>query len=261
MIQLIHPKEFQSVSNLPFCYLCGKVFLKEDIRNRDHIPSRKVFHTNDRNPPLILKTHEKCNHSYSVEDKKIGQLIGRIYGKNPTIRDQALNFEKHFGGLESLTNLNIESAVWRWIRGFHAALYRIPLIDAGGKLELPLQVADINSDGLSFPKIVEQHPLFVEIIKRNRLLQNLDRITSNNNKLIYECVWILDEDHSNRWFCVFALNLYDWKKLGARVANLPEKGCVGIYYMPDFSIPETATKDRSSKILIPNYDILDPFAA
>ena len=50
-------------------------------------------------------------------------------------------------------------------------------------------------------------------IKTQRLLQNLDRITSNNGKLTYESVWCKFRD-ADVWACVFALNIYDWKDLG-----------------------------------------------
>ena len=35
----------------------------------------------------------------------------------------------------------------------------------------------------------QQHLLFVETIKHNRMTNTLDRIRANKGKLIYECVW------------------------------------------------------------------------
>jgi hypothetical protein len=74
----------------------------------------------------LLPTHKACNKSYELLDEKIGQLIALRYGKVPadpqhhrlkfTISPQA--------DQGAMVNLDIDAAVWRWIAGFHAALYR-----------------------------------------------------------------------------------------------------------------------------------------
>src|SRR5436190_740871 len=53
-----------------------------------------------------------------------------------------------------------------------------------------------------------QHVKFVETIKVNRLLRNVDRIECNRGQLVYECVW--DRfDRRNQRCCIFALNVCD----------------------------------------------------
>jgi hypothetical protein len=104
-----------------------------------------------------------------------------------------------------------------------------------------------------------QHSVFVDTIKVQRALGNLDRITANNGKLTYECVWA-QTDNGELWFCVFALNLYDWKQLG-RTEFQPARGCVGSYVLPSRQSPANASRARATPIVIPNSDRLDPFAA
>lgn len=68
-------KDFRKVQRLPFCYLCGDSFLEDDITDGDHVPPKAAFNPRDREPAFKLETHKKCNASFSVDDKKVGQLI------------------------------------------------------------------------------------------------------------------------------------------------------------------------------------------
>ena len=108
-------------------------------------------------------------------------------------------------------------------------------------------------------QLLPQHLAFVENIKRNRVYNNLYSIVSNNGNMNYECVWC-KSTNGTRWFCMFALDIYDWKKLGGRTARLPARGCAGCYELRDGSTPENATCDNAQTLIIPNYDVLDPFS-
>ncbi len=61
------------------------------------------------------------------------------------------------------------------------------------------------------------------------------------------------------WACIFALNIYDWKKLGGSIHH-PQHGCVG-FYMPESGKPQNATAGVARTLEIPftNFDPLDPF--
>ena len=83
MPQLTNHKQLSKCQALPFCYLCGEDFVDTDISNKDHVPPRRIFDTQDRNPPLILPTHKKCNGDQSYSDEIIGQLIAVSHGKVP----------------------------------------------------------------------------------------------------------------------------------------------------------------------------------
>jgi hypothetical protein len=103
-----------------------------------------------------------------------------------------------------------------------------------------------------------QHLKFVEIIKYNRLKRNLDRIECNNGQLVYECVWELFDRRSQRC-CIFALDVCDWKDLGAVPTNIT-RGCAGIYIIEGGGVPPGAAQAMRSPLILPNYDRLDPFA-
>ena len=190
MVSIVTHRDLQSVQRFTFCYLCGQPISDEDLISRDHVPPKSCFAVRDRKP-LVLRTHRRCNGERSVLDKQIGQLIGLLHGKVPEVRDRHLSFA-HIGlGQAAVININIPAEVWRWVRGFHAALYHQPMpIPIRGALSLPFPGAPIRNDGgMELDAIKPQHQTFVEVIKTNRAKQNIDSIRCNNGKLTYECIW------------------------------------------------------------------------
>jgi hypothetical protein len=194
-------KDFQTVRNLPFWYLCGQAFMEGDETDGDHVPPKTTFNPRDRDPPLKLKTHKICNGRQSVDDKKVGQLLALRHGEKPnSARDHALQFVDYpHLGMVALENLAVDSAIWRWIAGFHAALYRQPMTGARGSIQTPFPRADKNEGRVVLRPLLPQNIEFVDNIKINRAHGNLDAIVSNNGKVVYECVWCLF-DESDRWF-------------------------------------------------------------
>jgi hypothetical protein len=255
-------KHFQKVRKLSFCYLCGRTFEEGDEIDGDHVPPRAAFNARDRHPALKLSTHKACNASFSVQDRQVAQLIAmrrREYPKSP--RDHALEFVQYLGGLVALENLNVDAAIWRWIRGFHAALYQQPVPNGlqPVSIQTPFPRGEkTSSGGVAIRPILQQHVLVVETIKRNRAAGNLDSIVAFNAKLRYEAVWC-KADSGAVHASFFAVDIYDWKDLGSHTADIPSRGCVGIYILPDGSVPEGAALDRSSPIAIPNRSLLDAF--
>lgn len=253
-------KDFQSVRHLPFCYLCGQDFVDGDLKDGDHVPPKATFNGRDRSPVLKLETHRDCNGAFKVEDKKIAQLIALRRHQSPSsARDAALTFTAYQGFGIGVTNLNVDWAVWRWIRGFHAALYRQPLVTNWHAIVTPFPRADITSGAPKLRPLRGQHALAVSVIKYNRLAGSLDQIVAYNRQLRYECVWCPD-DAGKKWFCMLALDIYDWKDLGSHTAEIPARGCTGVYALPDYSVPSAATMGRRPVIEIPNIDTLDAFA-
>jgi hypothetical protein len=259
MVSLLRQGDFRSVQNLPFCYLCGRDFVAGDSQNRDHIPPQCIFAPPDREP-LWLPTHSACNSAFRLLDEKIGQLIALRYGKVPRNsghRRLKFAYSRH-RDLGAVVNLDIDAAVWRWIAGFHAALYRDPGVGIRGSLVTPFPKARIVSGGPIFAPLLVQHALFVRTIKSNRVRANLDRIVCNKGKLTYECVW-QQADNGGPWMCIFALDICDWKDLG-RTGVLPARGCAGFYITPERTVPASATKAVRSSMIIPTSDRLDAFA-
>ena len=262
MPSLTRQKDFRPVQALEFCYLCGKPFQPGEARNRDHLPAQCTFLPKDREP-LWLPTHISCNGGESPVDEKMGQLIALRYGKVPSDPTKhRLQLEAFSNARVAITNLSIDEAVWRWVRGFHSALYGEFLpwdgIHSAGALVTPFPRATKSLSGPVIEPLRPQHPLIVHTIKVNRMKGNLDQIVANKGKLIYDCVWA--QADGGQWMCMFAINIYDWKDLG-RTDGQPARGCAGFYVLAGGGVPATATRSQLSSLIIPDYDTLDPFAA
>jgi hypothetical protein len=257
VIELGTQNALRAVRSLPFCYLCGGAFDTTRAANHDHVPPKTVFALADRQP-LKLKTHEACNSRHSLNDEKIGQLIALQRGEIPEKAEDRKLHLAHLGlGFGAITNLNVDAALWRWISGFHAALYREPLTKVRGSIVTPFPRADKNAAGCYvLAPVYPQHQLFVDVIKAQRRRGALDRISANNGKLAYECVWG-ETDAKDAWLCMFALNIYHWKVLG-KSPLAPARGCAGCYALP--APPPQATTATDWKIMTPNSDPMDPFA-
>lgn len=261
MPSLTTQTDFRDVQRLPFCYVCGKTFMPDERIDRDHVPPKNIFLPKDREP-LWLPTHVACNSGYHEIDEKIGQLIGLRYGKVPqNRRSSKLRFafspDLQHG---AVANLNIDEAVWRWIAGFHAALYREPLLPTDNRaLVTPFPRGRMVDGHLVIDPILQQHLVSVERIKLNRARNNLDKISANRGRLQYECVWY-QSDNQGLWMCMFALDLCDWKDLG-RTDLHPARGCAGYYVLSSGNAPRTATKGVTTPIRPANLDPLDPFGS
>lgn len=271
MKTLENQRDFQNVANLPFCYWCGNNFAPNDQTNRDHVPPRNGFKNTDRTPPLILKTHQGCNSTHSTTDELIGQLVAlqRNY-VTPDPAKRKLRMEVYAGhDFGSVTNINVVDAIWRYIRGFHAALYLSPLFLGRKTITTPFTRARIVDGDLVLegPK-KEQHFEIVRAIKNQRAANNVDRIISNNGKVRYECVWAFADDRNAvesdqrttmpRQVCFFALNIYDWKSLGD-VGVVPGRGCAGAYFTSDGQAPSGASILNQFAPNVGNQDPWDPF--
>ncbi|MGA3402218.1 MAG: hypothetical protein ABSC95_23665 [Acetobacteraceae bacterium] len=260
MVTMTTQMAFREVQALPFCYVCGRDFTPTDNKDRDHIPAKAVFDKRDRMPALWLPTHKACNAGHGTLDQKIGQLVALKRHQVPTKRDRQLRFRMFRQNVGAIENLDIRSVVWRWVRGFHAALYREPLPATWfmSSLQTPFPSGTATIFGMKIDPLPQQHLAFVETIKVQRAKRNLDTIRSNNGKLTYECVWH-QADNGGPWLCIFALNLYDWKDLGVTPGQ-PARGCAGFYKLPSGMSPGRATRTVTTSIIIPNVDRLDPFA-
>jgi len=261
MVSLTTQVELRAVQTLPFCYLCGVRFAPGDDIDRDHVPPKSIFAMTDRQP-LILRTHRGCNNMHKLTDEKIGQLIALNYGQVPANPlNRRLRFA-HLGlvGTTAVTNLNIDAAIWRWIAGFHAALYREPLLIMGKNRSLitPFRHVDWTKGYYSLAPLRQQHSLFVKLVKVNRLRNSVERIVANKAKMTYECLWIQDDERT-KWMCVFALKLYDWADMGSSLF-WPKRGCAGVYAPESGLLPANATRGSPPSVWVPDANPLDPFA-
>src|ERR1700730_15990775 len=162
MVSLLSQRDFQGVQKLPFCYLCGKTFVAVDKINRDHLPAKSLFAKQHREP-LCLPTHVACNKSHERTDEKIGQLIALRYGKVPRREMRRLRFAvSPRGTIGAVTNLDIDSAVWRWIAGFHAALYRTSPVGIRVSLVTPFPRGRRINGQVVFEPLRPQNEIFVQ---------------------------------------------------------------------------------------------------
>lgn len=207
MVSLLTQKDLKVVRKLPFCCWCGKPFVDGENVNRDHLPAKNLFAPRDREPALLLPTHANCNTAHSLVDEKIGQLIALPYGKVPPAKVRRLRFAlSRLGTHGAVVNLDIDSAVWRWIAGFHAALYQSSPVGIRGSLVTPFPRGQIVN-GLMIPEVLRpQDSIFVKTIQENRIKNNLDRIVCNGGTVTFECVWCQSDD--GRWMCIYALDVY-----------------------------------------------------
>lgn len=264
MVLITKQKDARKVRDLNFCYLCGETFNAEDKTNYDHAPPETIFLGQDRNFPIKLKTHETpCHSSMNLDDEVIGQLIRLLHREQPSKRDDKLKLKQYSTEtgktIVAFDVKNIEELVKRWLRGFHAALYRAALPkNSMFAIQTPFPSGVMKSGKLIVNPILEQHCKFVECIKRNRAANNLDFISSNNGKLKYECVW--DQLNDKSWICIFAIDLYGWKDLGD-VNNFQPRGCAGSYRLPTGNAPAVASLSTQLDFPFSNLDTADPFSA
>ena len=256
-------KHLREVRDLSFCHVCGCMFGPLDKTDHDHVPPQSCFDKVDRNPPLKLHCHVDCNNVNKLNDEKVGQLIaGRrneaLYPEETHLQIRQFSDYKSRKQYAALENLDIEGAIRRWIGGFHVALYREPLPQSAPfTISTPLPKAMVSEAGLRFSPIPDHHRPFVENIKLNRAARNVDQIVANSGKLKYECVWA-HYDNSDRWFCVFALDIYDWIELGD-MKNFRARGCVGAYQLSHGRYPNSASTATRIVAKIENNEPLNPF--
>jgi hypothetical protein len=85
----------------------------------------------------------------------------------------------------------------------------------------------------------------------------IDQITTRQQKMHYECVWLRAD--RGQWLCFYALDLYGWTELGD-VEVFGRRGCVGAYHRPDYGIPIGATRgERANLPPLAAGQRLDPF--
>jgi hypothetical protein len=186
-----------------------------------------------------------------------------IHGTYPTPKNNRLKFcvsPTDDGDVPFLgfVGTNLHNVIGRWMRAFHSALYRQFLpIATKNYLHTPFPSGSIDEDkNVTIEGILNQQPLFVETIKKNRVAKSVDQIECCNGQCVYECVWVTTDDGQD--MCTFALNVYDWKCL-ADSTRFPPRGCVGMY-MPQSGRPINGTESTRLEFSFENVDRLDAFA-
>jgi len=261
MPELLKQSDLRSARDLPFCYLCGQAFASRSDNHPDHVPPKAIFALKDRDFPLKVASHSKCNEAHSPTDEVLGQLIAVSHGQFPdddkvAIEFRQYNVDEFATPFLGMVKTQFGNQIARWIRGFHSALYHEYLpINTPNAIHPPFPYGHLTDDGFVINDIEDQQYMFVKLIKKNRLAKRLDRIVCNNGKLQYECVWMKTDQGD--WCCVFALQVYDWVQLADN--NFPRRGCVG-WYQPVSGKPNYGTVASKLEFPYSNSDLLNAFA-
>ena len=262
-------KDLRAAQKLGFCYLCGIKFNDTDKPTREHLPPSSLFRKEDRDFPLILPAHVECNEREHKSDELLGLLIAQIEGWPIPPRHRQLDADlipTEQGMFTVSRDLDLNRFITRCVRGFHAALYGDWLPpDTENVLHPPFRGGHLNPDTgspydnvqarLLVDALLDQHAVFVQILKKNRLAGRTDKVATRNGKCIYECVWAKSDN--GRTTCVFGLKINNWHRLGALAGYTP-RGCVGMY-APKTGRPQNSTSETNLEVVFKNRDPLDPF--
>ncbi len=231
-----------------FCYMCGEALAGRET-NDDHVVAKSLARPEHRSSPLILPVHVECNTAASVQDGHAAELVGFLHGKVPHEKRRQLKYVSERPvesrqAMAAVTGIDLDSLVMRWLQGFHAALYgeflpSRPYTKLSYSGPFPTGTFDTATNRGSIAPSRTVHQPIVGVIRLNRLCQRLDGISIYDGKCRFECVWSsLDNGVP---CCIFALDLYDWKRLG-RTPITPEHGCVGLYCPPN-GRPQNGAKE------------------
>lgn len=263
MIAVSTQAQLRAVRDLPFCHVCGNPFAPEDETNHDHVPAQACFDPSDRNPPLKLKTHFRCNNEHTGNDEKLGELIAAQRHKVLDLANTRLHVSRLIANDGSLhaayfDNLDVIGAIRRWVGGFHAALYQEPLYPGTWfQVTPPLPNGTVKDNVAHIDLVPEQHLAFVKALKSNRVIGRIDSVVSCSGKMRYECVWA-EADGGNGLFCIFGLDIYGWIGLGD-AKNYGARGCTGAYILESRSAPPNASVATRLVVDFQNQSPFDPF--
>lgn len=155
---------------------------------------------------------------------------------------------------------DLKGFIWRWVRGFHSALYRSFLPETSPRVVMGPVMAGVIKDGKPFA--VDDPEMFkraVATLKNSAAGGRVDSVSTRNGKCIYECVWDDAVDRTSGRavpICLFRLRVYDWERL-SRGTPLKFSGCAGSYRVEP--APAGAVKATSIMISGTNYRPLSAF--
>jgi len=233
MREIVTQQQLREIMQLGFCYVCGRAFTDEERRTRDHVPPKSIFKLEDRSPPLILHTHEKCNAAYSKVDEQTKELFAILHQgptSQPPIRTKIVGITSRAGKPAGvlLQGLKLRPMITKILRACHAALYGVFVPEQTANMILtPLPEFDPQTHDVARNTLLPQHKVLCKLLKDNRKIQNVDRLHAYNGKFRFEVVWGAF-DGQGGYFAAFGVDIYEWHRLGDNVLGRPQ-GCLGTY--------------------------------
>ncbi len=246
MIEIVTQQQARQVQHLDFCYVCGEPFTEDDPSTRDHVPPKKIFRAADRNWPLILPTHDRCNSEYSFSDEQAKGLVALLHTSGdgvPPLGTEVSCIVDEKGELcgAAMSGLKLRRIVAKILRACYAGLYRGFLREdqTNRAIILPLPILDPESGGFDPNEDLPLHGVVCKLLKDNRKIGNIDRIEAYNGKFRFHTVWNTT-DEGGDYFGVFAIDLYGWHGLANEMVGTPQ-GCFGTYRLSNTRPPENAS--------------------
>jgi hypothetical protein len=243
-----------------FCYLCGRELSTPEPVNRDHCPPKGLFAPADRiNFPIILPTHEACNHQWHGVDDLVGILADALHTRkksqdtNVTKRLEAYALQLNGKGAPAVRNVPLPLVAFRIVRGMHALLYKsfLPL-QTRHSTHVPLPAANLETGEVEQP--LEQAFVFSGAVRRALLTNTAHQVNAYNRKFRYACVW--DHLSNGMPFCIFAFDIYGFHHLSPPVQNFPK--CFVGSYVPSL-VPVNASWASKVEFNLSRGELLDPW--
>jgi hypothetical protein len=264
MVEIITAQQARETSQVGFCYVCGNPFTESSPSTDDHVPPKSVFLADDRDWPLILPAHKKCNQEYSFSDEQAKGLVALLHPTDTValpLKTEEVGTVEHGGQPTGvlLKGLKLRRIVAKILRACHTALYREFLRneDTNRAILLPLPIFDAETGNVDKNELLPQHQMFCKLLKDNRKIANVDRIQVYNGKFRFEVVWKTMDDGESH--CgVFAIDIYNWHNLASEVLGRPQ-GCCGMYRLNKSPIPDNACVATSVELPFNYLELLNPF--
>jgi hypothetical protein len=254
MPHITNQSEFQKRQKPSFCYLCGEPLNNGISLNDDHCPPEAMFKVADRiNYPIKLKVHENCNHSWHVNDEKLGIFYDILHGGNKTTSpklQKKLTFqdiETNQGVFKGITEFPLQPLVHRVIRCMHALLY-YEYLPNQTKHYIHYPIPELDQSNGNQPIMHEpQTYQFADQLCIAQKTKTQDLVIANNHQFKYVCTWSKADDGTP--LCFFAFDIYQLSQIAIKIKDFP-KAIVGFY--STVSTPNGASK--CSDLLIENTD-------
>lgn len=252
MPHITSQKEYQELQKPSFCYFCGRVLDNGEPLNSDHCPPEKIFHVDDRvNYPIKIKVHEKCNHSWNLEDDKLSVFFDVLHGGKKANKDEhnrKLTFtdiETEQGIYQGITHFPLEPLAYRIMRCAHSLLYgEFIKQDTPHYIHYPWPKLN-HETGEPYCHDMQTYSFSNELCIAQKT-GSYDSLIAYNKKFRYVCTWSKLDNCED--ICIFAFDIYQLSQFAVKINDFPE-AVIGFY-----KIPRPVNGSRCSQLRVENTD-------
>jgi hypothetical protein len=260
-IRLTTQRDFRELRRLPFCFLCGQSRDSDHAGNAwalVHLPPLSLFDITDRSPVLKLPCHATCHdqvsrHRVAATFLSISSDRSKCGVENSLRAPEPVSSDTRHREQEPSPGMSVAELIW-WIRGFHAALYRIFLDPTLVRwaVHIPSGVDPHNGSAAETAQAGAQRASFVSLIENNRRARRLDQLEYYHGGCTYECVWARQDE--TRWVCVWSLDISGSTRRPQQSADLRDRFFGS--YGPAVRPPPIASQETPVGITLASRDLL-----